>query len=332
MTPLTSALEVHDFRQPRQLMPASWRTLQRWFADGCRQVAERWRRLGLEVKLSHHQTRVLSVRSALAAVPEPGWGVRGEIGGASINTLLACSPKSLRALVGRLMGDDPDETGDVTSLTAVEESMAELLLSEFLQAVGEAWPGAESLHCRLLDTISQPQRTRMFSPGATLIATTLRIAPASAEALATVEGGHGQGVMGDERMPADIAQPANPIGGEIVWLMPQVEIEDLIEIECETAALPPTKPHPAIPRIMRDMPVSITVELGRTHLSMSELASLEQGDVVILEQSVLRPLNVLVGETVKFRGQPGRLGSRRCIEIEQVLEDVSTSPPVSLPD
>jgi len=332
MTPLASTLEVHDFRQPRQLMPASWRTLQRWYADGCRLVAERWGKLGLDVTLSHQKTRVLSVRNALTAVPEPGWGVRGTVGATSIDTLLACSPRQLQSLVSRLLGDAPDETSEVTSLTAVEESMAELLFTEFMHALGEAWPGAESLSCRLVDAFAQPQRTRMYPPRTTLVVTTFRIVSTSTEGDESIGGDSSEEMIGGESSANDVGSPPDLGRGELVWIMPQVDIEDLIEIECESPAPQPTKPHPAISRLMRDMPVSITVELGRIHLSMSELTSLEPGDVVILEQSVHRPLNVRVGDAVKFRGRPGRLGAHRCLEIEHVLEDVPAAPPVSLPN
>ena len=130
MTSPATTLEIHDFRQPRQLMPTSWRTLQRWHAEGCELISERWKKLGLDVTLSHQQTRVLSLRSALEIIPEPGWGVRGTLGATSIDTLLACPPRLLRSLASGLLGDTADETTEVEFLTAVEESMAELLRSE----------------------------------------------------------------------------------------------------------------------------------------------------------------------------------------------------------
>jgi flagellar motor switch protein FliM len=225
------------------------------------------------------------------------------------------------------MGDSQTEMSDVRSLTAVEESMAELLFAEFLQALGEAWPGAESLSCRVIDTVHQPERTRMFPPRTTLVVTTLQIRVRStADENAGAGRAAGAPQAKDDRAASDLSP------GEIVWIMPQEDIEDLIEIECETPAPQLTKPHPAIPRIMRDVPVSLKVELGRTHLLMSELTSLELGDVVILEQSVNRPLNIFIGDTVKFRGRPGRIGSRRCLEIQHVLEDAPGTSPASRPN
>ncbi|MBX3440636.1 MAG: FliM/FliN family flagellar motor switch protein, partial [Planctomycetaceae bacterium] len=256
------------------------------------------RKLGLTVSLRHERTRVLSLRSALESIPEPGWGMHGRIGPTSFDALLACPPRCLRSLAGRLLGDVPDEALDGDSLTAFEESMAELLMTELLKAFGDAWPGAEPLNCRPVGTVVQPQRTRMYPPRATLVVTTFQIGAGSGE--------------------------APSLGGErLVLTMPQLELEDLIEVECSMPTGQRAKPHPAIPRIMRDVPVAVTVELGRTSLSMSELTSLQSGDVVILEQPVSRPLNVLVGETLKFRGRPGRLGTRRCLEIQQLLEDAS---------
>lgn len=319
MTTVNSSLEVHDFRQPRQLMPTSWRAMQRWYADACRLVAERWGRLGLDVTLTHHQTRVLSVRSALALVPEPGWGVRATFGAQSIDSLLVGRPGLLKTMANQLLGDTPAQAADSQLLTAVEESMAELLFSEFVQAVGEAWPGAESLSGRLHDTVLQPQRTRMYPPGTTLVVTALRVRAVTSESSAA-------------ESPEEVSEAQPAAASEIIWIMPQEEIEDLLEIECSSPTPQLAKPHPAIPDLMREMPVSLTVELGRTVLSMSELTSLETGDVVILEQSVNRPLNVCVGSTVKFRGRPGRIGTRRCLEIEYVMEDTPGARPKAPPN
>ncbi|MGE4004142.1 MAG: FliM/FliN family flagellar motor switch protein, partial [Planctomycetaceae bacterium] len=168
----------------------------------------------------------------------------------------------------------------------------------------------EPLHCLFVGTVPQPQRTRMYPPRITLVVTTLHIGPAA----------------GSQDSPRGDAS-----GDEIVWLMPQLDIEDLVEVECATPVPQRTTPHPAIPRIMREVPVPVTVELGRTYLSMSELTSLQSGDVVILEQSVNRPLNVRVGNTFKFRGRPGRIGARRCLEIQQVLEDAPDALSAALP-
>ncbi len=327
MTSSVATLEVHDFRQPRQLMPSSWRALQRWYAEGCELVAERWKNLGLDVTLSHHHTRVLSLRSALETIPEPGWGAQGTLGATSIDTLLACQPRLLRALASGLLGDTPDETDDVQFLTAVEESMAELLFSEFLGAVGDAWPGAEPLNCRFRDRVIQPQRTRMYPPRTTLVVTTLCIhaAPDESGEEASKTGSEDQGT---EQSPKKAEFPSSAMG-EIRWIMPQVEIEDLLEIECANPEPVRTTPNPAIPQIMREVPVCVTVELGRTRLSMSELTSLRTGDVVILEQSVNHPLNARVGNAFKFSGRPGRVGIHRCLEIQKLLEDTPDALPAS---
>ncbi len=319
MTNSVATLEVHDFRQPRQLMPTSWRALQRWYAEGCELVAERWKALGLDVTLSHHHTRVLSLRSALETIPEPGWGARGTLGATSIDTLLACQPRLLRALASGLLGDTADETEDVEFLTAVEESMAELLLTEFLGGVGDAWPGAEPLNCRFRSRVDQPQRTRMYPPRTTLVVTTLCIHAAAEESGDAGAESAGQEEGAEESPPT--ADSPGPEIGQLVWLMPQVEIEDLLEIECANPEPVRTTPNPAIPQIMREVPVCVTVELGRTRLSMSELTSLRTGDVVILEQPVNHPLNARVGNAFKFSGRPGRIGARRCLEIQKILED-----------
>lgn len=289
MTDLPQTIEPYDFRKPRRLAGSSRRTLHHWLEDGCTLVAERWQRLNLDVKLSLGVTQTLSLDSALEAFADPGWGMRVGIGVSSFTTVIAGGPVWLRMLVNRLLGEtEPPEAKD-TSLTAIEQSMAELLLQEMMTALGDAWPGAEPVDIKLHEVIPRPRRTRVFVPRTTLSVITFRM-----------ESGEGK--------------------GELIWAIPQIKIEDLIDIECSPPVTPQVKPSPDMPRLVRSMSVPLTVELGHMTLSMTELSSLQAGDVVVLDRSSALPLAARIGNAVKFHGRPGRLGNRRCLEIEQVLE------------
>jgi len=295
MTNTASSTKTYDFRNPRGLTSTTRRTLDGWCREGCTLTAERWRRLNLDVKLSYAGTQTQSLNSALASFPDPGWGVHAVVGVRSFTNIIAGSPGWLRVMTGSLFGSsDPVEDTDAP-LTAIEESMAELLFLELIGAIGDAWPGAEPLETRLVEPIRRPRRTRLFAPRTTLCVLTFHI------------------------------ETEND-SGDLWWAMPQEEIEDLIEIECTPPELPRVKPSPELSHLVCGMSVPLTVELGRTSISMSELTTLQAGDVVVLDQPSTRSLEARIGSAVKFRGRPGRLGSRRCLEIEQVFENDESSP------
>ncbi|MCA9075308.1 MAG: FliM/FliN family flagellar motor switch protein [Planctomycetaceae bacterium] len=284
------SVEAYDFRIPRRLLATSRQTLERWLIVGCTQTAERWRHLNLDVSLSHVETRTLSLDIALKSLADPGWGMQAAVGVRSFPTIMASQPGWLRVLASRLLGEDQASDQTHAPLTAIEESMAELLFQELTTALSEAWPGAEPLDIRLGEAIRRPQRTRLFAPRTTLTVVTFQIE----------SDGH---------------------SGNLVWVLPQSEIEDLIEIECTLPDAPRVTPNSDIPWFVRGMTVPLTVELGRLTLSMTELTSLQTGDVIVLDQSPSSLLMARIGGAMKFRGRPGHMGNRRCLEIEQVLNN-----------
>jgi len=84
----------------------------------------------------------------------------------------------------------------------------------------------------------------------------------------------------------------------------------------ETAARPAAAPAPAPtpsgnPRlpggagldIVKDIAVTLTIELGRTRMSLKELLELEQGSVIELQRMVDEPMDVLVNGTLVAHGE-----------------------------
>jgi flagellar motor switch protein FliM len=68
--------------------------------------------------------------------------------------------------------------------------------------------------------------------------------------------------------------------------------------------------------LVRELPVEIVVLLGSVEVSLSLLAQLRPGDVVILNQRVSEPLLATVASEKKFRVWPGRVGSQQAVRIE----------------
>ncbi len=295
MTLRTEQLETCDFRKPRGMAAVSRRTFDHWISACTTLVAERWGRLNLDVSIAHIDTQTLSLNAALESFPDPGLGIQAAIGAKSLISLNVARPGGLRQLAHSLLGPAPSAETLDSPLTAIEESMLELLFQEFLSAVGDAWPGAEPLEVRLMGIVPRPRRTRLYPLRTTLTVVTLHIESTSGS-------------------------------GDLLWAMPQTEIEDLIEIECTPPDEPRVTPSLEMPRLICSASVPLTVELGRMTLSMTELSSLQTGDVVVLDQPLASALVARIGGAVKFLGRPGRLGSHRCLEIEKVFDGQTLEP------
>ncbi|HLA64786.1 MAG TPA: flagellar motor switch protein FliM [Rhodothermales bacterium] len=70
---------------------------------------------------------------------------------------------------------------------------------------------------------------------------------------------------------------------------------------------------------LRNVAVELRAELGRTGLSLIELAGLQEGDVVPLPHRVEEPVRLFVGAQERFRAAPGRNGTRSALRITDVL-------------
>ena len=66
---------------------------------------------------------------------------------------------------------------------------------------------------------------------------------------------------------------------------------------------------------VEDVPVPVSVLLGRTEMTVGDLQSLEEGDVIELDTTVGLPLDVKVGSTV-MRGMPGTTADGRRLAVQ----------------
>ncbi len=55
--------------------------------------------------------------------------------------------------------------------------------------------------------------------------------------------------------------------------------------------------------IVKDILVTLTIELGRTRMSLKDLLALEQGSVIELQRMVDEPMDVLVNGTLVAHGE-----------------------------
>jgi len=72
-------------------------------------------------------------------------------------------------------------------------------------------------------------------------------------------------------------------------------------------------------RRLREVQVSLTVELGRTQIKGQDLLRLEKGDVILLDQDVSHPLLVTVEGVPKYRAEPGIHKGNQAVKIVELI-------------
>jgi len=68
-------------------------------------------------------------------------------------------------------------------------------------------------------------------------------------------------------------------------------------------------------------PVDVTVELGRTIVSLRDLIALQPGDLVLFDKLVSEPLAVTVNEREKFKVFAGINRDKLAVRVSQIVEN-----------
>jgi flagellar motor switch protein FliM len=284
--------QPYNFRKPGRLASDLEQSLAAWLRGACALAPAKWvKELPFRADMGVTSLETVRPGDALARLPEPASSYRVLLPADGTNTLLALSRPLMLGLITGILGEALTELPADRELTMVEESLAEYLLQVlFLAVLQETWPGRETLSLRLGQAEPRPRFARIFAPedNVVLCAFTLRA----------------------------------PFGEQSwYWLLPQKALQEQFTqfgpgLETEQGELV----RPRLEGLVHDLPVEVAVALGAVELSLSQLAKLRAGDVVILDQRVSEPLTVRVAGRKKLRVWPGRVGSQQAFQIESLLE------------
>jgi len=70
---------------------------------------------------------------------------------------------------------------------------------------------------------------------------------------------------------------------------------------------------------LKEVELSVAVELGRTHRTIREILAMEAGDVIKLDSGPSDPIKVYVEEIPKFHGFPGIVAGNRAVQVVKAL-------------
>jgi flagellar motor switch protein FliM len=282
-----------DFRRPPP-GELEWQTAE-WLAEAARQAAAVWAKL-LTFQAEPIAGGVVPTTAGVGLLTLPansvGFAVRpvGDDAAEDEGFLLAIPRPLLLTLLAGLMNEVVTAYLPDRELTALETSLCDYLVRELiLNPLEAAWP--------LRD------KPKWDAGGGGQPRNVWRVPTADPAVLATL------GVT-------------TPFGDQSFHLMFTRSVRLL-----RLADPPPPKAAPQsevqkrhIESLVREMPVDVTVTLGSSDLTLFDLAKLQPGDLLVLQQKVSEPLPAAVGGADKFRVWPGAVGGRAAVQVHQVVE------------
>ena len=282
----------YDFRERRRISPTAIRVLERWMTDATTLGNDVLRQLCGGGELRSPTVATADSRTHVGELSDPGFGVEVHVGSERATSLVALSQALAlelvsRTLGGREPGSPPDADRD---LSRAELAVLDMLLQQLLPALVQAWPSDAPPQLLLTQIIERPSRSRLL--------------------------GHAQPTI-----KCDWTLAFGDFAAPLSWVLPQEATARLIDLSLDTP--PPrlsqeSKPLAALARVL---PMTAVVELGSTDLKVSEISRLQVGDVLLLNQSIHKPMVCRVAGQPKFGGHPGRVGTHSAFEVRGLLSE-----------
>lgn len=277
-------MQRYDFRGPRRLADDVEHLLERWQDGVCESVNDRWQGV-LAGEWNWLRGDVENVRGSdlRLLLPEGGTTFRIQIGDQRTISLLGISRAMAIDIVSALMGGATEEDAG-RSLTQVEASMLDFAMKDIEEAFFDAQPSSAPLAISKQGTVQPRELPRIIRPEEVFVMVQWKV----------------QG-----RRACHFLR----------WFIPQASMLAYVSHISESKKASNSQ-RQELEQLVQQIPATFTVRLGSARLSVLQLAQLRPGDVIMLDQRLQDALVATVGQTEKFRGWPGRIGTRQTFRIE----------------
>jgi len=278
---------VYDFTKPSCLPPETQQRLTNWVRATVPLINKGWsKQLPVALEASFVVQDLCYAQETLRTLPEGTIAYCVHGAGDRLASMLVLPRILLLRLVGTMLADKSAELQD-RELTLIDENLAEYFLAQnWLPHFKESWPGSERISWVLHPRDLNPQNSRFFADGEALAALEFQV----------------RGSWGDWNFR---------------WFFAKKGLNDVLGNGKGSPAVLTTPALQARREVaVNNLPMQLEVTLGSTNVSLSQLAGLQAGDVILLDQGCTDDIAVRSGGRPVFRAKAGRAGSRKAFRIE----------------
>lgn len=212
------------------------------------------------------------------------------------NIVFEFSPNLAFAIIDRLLGGSGSSVERPRELTDIEQTVIKRVVQKTFPNIKEAWAVVADLTPNYEGIEMNPLFTQIVPPTDMVILITLEVRIADTRGLMNI------------CFPFAVLEPLLDHLNAQFWFASSKKASTEASLAALQKRLSMTR-------------VQLTVELGRTSITVQELLGLSRGDVIQLDQAVKDPLVARVGQNEKFHIFPGLSGSKLAIQIHQVLQE-----------
>lgn len=204
--------------------------------------------------------------------------------------IMEVNPNIAYAMMDRMMGGKGTSVNKVENLTEIETKIMSSMFEKACDYLREAWESIAEIDPFLSEFEVNPQFLQMVSPNETVVVISLNTTIGETSGMINI------------CIPHVVLEPIIPKLSIQYWMQTEKkdrepEVVKRIEKNIQRAVVP------------------ISVELGSSSISIQDFLMLDIGDVIELNQAILDPLLLKVGDIPKFVGQPGKVKSKLAFQV-----------------
>lgn len=287
---------LYDFSKPNKFSKEHLRALERIHEQFTRSYGVLMTaKLRNQVELKVHTVEQLTFGDFVRSLPNPSVLSVFKVHPLEGYAIMQLTPDIAFLLHDRLCGGDGKPLGRTRGLTDIETAVLQKqVIDVFSSLLSEAWQEVSALKFELDYMESNPHFLQLISEREVIALVTMRLE------------------LNDQVDMVSICLPHRTLE-PIMKNLTQIRMFESLK-----------QPDPArvefLKEKVRSAIIPVEVELGRTAVSVQDLLDLAKGDVIPLNRKKNETLNIKIGSLTKFKGTPGRLGSRLGVVITNVCE------------
>ncbi|MFP7477633.1 flagellar motor switch protein FliM [Terribacillus saccharophilus] len=210
--------------------------------------------------------------------------------------LIEYDPTIAFAMLDRTLGGRGSSVNKINNLTEIETTLMTQLFESGMENLKSAWQSVEDVDPIMEEFEVNPQFLQMVSPNETVVVVTLNSTIGETSGMINI------------CIPHVVLEPIVSKLSIHYWMQAPVDKQGN---ESETRDLSAS---------IQKASIDLKTILGETSIHVEELMNLREGDVLMLNQQIDRPLDVKVDNQVKFKAQPGKQKNRMAIQIMEEIE------------
>jgi flagellar motor switch protein FliM len=211
------------------------------------------------------------------------------------NAVLEINPSLVFPILEMLLGGSGKVATKITrEITEIEQSILDSLLRIILQDLRTSWHAVATMDFSVETHETEPQLLQILAPNEAVVAISVEVR------------------IGDTAGMMNIGIPS------IIVKMLRQKFDQQWSVRKTQAT---EEERARVLRLIRPATIHLDALLQGPNLGVETLLDLKEGDVLALDYSVDRPLDVLVNGKLKYRGEIVSTGRKRAFQIHELVTE-----------